>query len=56
MANLGSITMKSIPKDIGQSTITEMVSGGVSQEEIIEAVRSSTYEQFSIVFTDMQVS
>ena len=56
VANLGSINIRSIVKGSDQQAkLTEMVSTGKTQEEIMDAMRSSSYEQFNILLTDMQV-
>ncbi|XP_069949248.1 intermembrane lipid transfer protein Vps13-like [Cherax quadricarinatus] len=47
--------MKSIPRAKDTPAVADLVSLGHSQEEVMEAVRSSSYDHFTIELVDIQV-
>lgn len=55
VVTLGSVQMKSKPRAKDSPALTELVSRGHSQEEVMDIVRSSSYDHFIIELTDIQV-
>nr|XP_053626222.1 intermembrane lipid transfer protein Vps13-like [Cherax quadricarinatus] len=55
VVTLGSMLMKSIPRAKDTPAVADLVSLGHSQEEVMEAVRSSSYDHFTIELVDIQV-
>ncbi|KAK8381851.1 hypothetical protein O3P69_015099 [Scylla paramamosain] len=54
VVTLGSVQMKSKPRAKDSPALTELVSRGHSQEEVMDIVRSSSYDHFIIELTDIQ--
>lgn len=52
---LGSMTMKTVPRKRDAPALTDLVTRGMSQEEVVEVVRSSSYDHFTIELVDTQV-
>lgn len=51
---LGSMTMKTVPRKRDAPALTDLVTRGMSQEEVVEVVRSSSYDHFTIELVDTQ--
>nr|XP_045626468.1 vacuolar protein sorting-associated protein 13C-like isoform X1 [Procambarus clarkii] len=55
VVTLGSLLMKSVAQAKDSLALTDLVSLGHSQEEVMQAVRSSSYDHFTIELVDIQV-
>lgn len=49
------MTMKTVPRKRDAPALTDLVTRGMSQEEVVEVVRSSSYDHFTIELVDTQV-
>ncbi|KAG7176031.1 Vacuolar protein sorting-associated protein 13C-like [Homarus americanus] len=54
VVTLGSMKMKSVPRPKAVPAVADLVSLGHSQEEVMETVRSYSYDHFTIELIDIQ--
>lgn len=54
--SLGSLDIKTIPRDDGDRDIKEMHAAGAQQEEILQEMMKRAYDKFSLTINDIQVS
>ncbi|XP_037905174.1 vacuolar protein sorting-associated protein 13 isoform X4 [Hermetia illucens] len=53
--SLGSLDIKTIPRDDGDRDIKEMHAAGAQQEEILQEMMKRAYDKFSLTINDIQI-